>query len=153
GADTLWQTATCKVVMSGTSEEALMRRLSALCGKIQIPTRTQVDANGRKHKVKEWVEVLPADAVRRMPPGRAVVLLDAGQPTIVRTEQVWRRSDVKRWRASGELIGLPPRGLPARRRSLLEAEEQAQITAPLPVDVAAYEAPAETPVDQLAARR
>lgn len=164
GADTLWQTATCKVVMSGTSEESLLRRLSALCGKIQIPTRTQVDAKGRKHKVKEWVEVLPVDGVRRLPPGRAVVLVDAGQPTIVRCEQVWKRADVKRWKRSSGIIGLPPRGVPARRRAPLEAEAPAEITAPLAGDIAEYETPASTTtaapasdpagaVDQLAARR
>ncbi|MCW2881994.1 MAG: hypothetical protein JWQ95_6094 [Sphaerisporangium sp.] len=57
--------------------------------------------------VEDWVDVLGPNDVRRLPPGRAVVIVDAALPTIVRTERVWKRKDYKQWAKSGERIRLP----------------------------------------------
>ncbi|WP_131815390.1 TraM recognition domain-containing protein [Thermostaphylospora chromogena] len=85
-ADTLWQTATCKVLMSGCSEDALLRRVSTLCGRTSVVTGHVERHDGRRRPVRELVDVMPPDAVRRLPAGYALVILDNARPTIVRTE-------------------------------------------------------------------
>ena len=57
--------------------------------------------------MQDWVPVLHPNDARRLPPGRAVVVLDSGLPTILRMEQVWKRADFKRWQKSGQPIRLP----------------------------------------------
>ncbi|WP_425567107.1 hypothetical protein, partial [Nonomuraea helvata] len=96
-------------------------------------------------------DVLSPNDVRRLPPGRAVVIVGEAMPTIVRPEVVYKRKDFKAWARSGEAIRLPhtsarplvapnpgllitggPRAdeLAARRRSEVRPDP---VTQPLPV--------------------
>ncbi|MGI5162717.1 type IV secretory system conjugative DNA transfer family protein [Microbispora sp. CA-102843] len=112
GADALWQTATCKVIVSGCSERELLTRITALCGRTKIVVRDSgyTDREGRPRPVREMVDVMPPDQVRRLPDGHALVLMDNARPVIVRLERVWKRADVKRAQRLGMRPELPPRG-------------------------------------------
>ncbi|GII59416.1 hypothetical protein Pth03_78050 [Planotetraspora thailandica] len=107
GAETIWQTAGAKVIMAGASEPDLLTRVSQLCGKVYIKVRDHRERDGTKTPVQDYVDVMAPGDVRRLPPGRAILILDAALPTIIRTEQVWKRADVKAWAKSGEPIRLP----------------------------------------------
>lgn len=106
GAETLWQTASAKIVMTGSSEPALLKRMSDLAGQTYVTIREHRERDGTRTPVQDWVPVLSPNDARRLPPGRAVVVLDSGLPTILRMEQVWKRKDFKRWQKSGEPIRL-----------------------------------------------
>ncbi|MFB9627074.1 type IV secretory system conjugative DNA transfer family protein [Nonomuraea helvata] len=151
GAETIWQTATAKVIMGGSSEPELLQRVAALCGKVYVTVRQHRERDGTKTPVQDWVDVLSPNDVRRLPPGRAVVIVGEAMPTIVRPEVVYKRKDFKAWARSGEAIRLPhtsarplvapnpgllitggPRAdeLAARRRSEVRPDP---VTQPLPV--------------------
>jgi type IV secretory pathway TraG/TraD family ATPase VirD4 len=119
GAATIWQTAACKMIFTGTSETDLLQMVEKACGKVRLRTHTeyQYDARGKRHPQHRYerVDVLPASEARMIPPGRAIVILDAGRPTILRTEAVWNRRDFKEWAKSGKQVMLPaPKARPGQ---------------------------------------
>jgi hypothetical protein len=71
-----------------------------------------------------------------------VVIQGSAPPTIVRTEQVWRRADYRAWRRDGAALALPAAG-------------ESTAAGPQPAELAAGEPPRwpERPADELAARR
>nr|WP_278247179.1 TraM recognition domain-containing protein [Thermostaphylospora chromogena] len=161
-ADTLWQTATCKVLMSGCSEDALLRRVSTLCGRTSVVTGHVERHDGRRRPVRELVDVMPPDAVRRLPAGYALVILDNARPTIVRTERVWKRADHRAWRRSGPPLLLPPRtpvGRPLRAAQPVNAIESQNgevgefTPQPANGEMREWRPPYGIPSDELAERR
>jgi type IV secretion system protein VirD4 len=111
GAMVIWQACKCKVVYTGTSEPELCRMVEDLCGSVRVrgPDSFRYSRRGklRRQPTRENMAVLPMATVRQLPPGRAVVIQASAPPTIVRTEQVWRRDDYRAWRRYGTPVSLP----------------------------------------------
>lgn len=79
GAAAIWQNATTKIIGGGTSDPALLRDLSELCG-----TRaTEYGAQTRR-------PVLLPDEIRTLPPGDALVLTRNCRPVIAHVRVAWQ---------------------------------------------------------------
>jgi type IV secretion system protein VirD4 len=104
GAETIWQACDVKVIYAATAEEALCRKVEEACGHVRV--RSAPDRQGKG----TWEDrlVLPFELVRQLPPGRAVVIRGSAAPVIVRTEQYWRRRDVRQFARRGGQPVLPP---------------------------------------------
>lgn len=111
GAAVIWQACRTKVIYTGTSEPELGQMVEDLCGRVRVrgPDDYRLTWRGklRRRPTSQDVPVLPASALRQLPPGRAVVLQGSAPPTIVRTERVWRRADYRDWRRQGGTLALP----------------------------------------------
>jgi len=146
GALVIWQACKCKVIYTGTSEPQLCQMVQDLCGYVRVrgPDDFRYSRGGRlrRRPTSSEVPVLPMASVRQLPPGRAVVIQASAPPTIVRTEQVWRRADYRAWRRGGHVLDLPApleRVVPAPMPDLL-----------VPAGVPRWP---QVPADELAARR
>jgi type IV secretory pathway TraG/TraD family ATPase VirD4 len=144
GSETIWQTAKCKVIFTAGSEKDLNEKVSDMCGSVRVREADEVyygrDGRERKRRNYSEIDVLPEADVRKLPDDRAVVIRRNARPTIVRTEQVWKRKDVRRWERSGEQIILPP--VPVR-----------QIATPMPELARPIPAQLDQQQDDLAERR
>jgi type IV secretory pathway TraG/TraD family ATPase VirD4 len=105
GAETIWQACDVKVIYACSSEEGLCRKVEDACGQVSVPIRRGADAAERAYQQHP---ALPFAAVRRLPPGRAVVIRGGAAPVIVRTEKYWRRRDVRAFARRGGQPLLPP---------------------------------------------
>jgi type IV secretion system protein VirD4 len=125
GAEVLWQACDVKAVYCGSSEDALGRRVEQACGQVRLrgPDEVARAADGSTHRRAAWAAepVLPAAMVLQLPPGRAVIIQGSSKPVLVRTEQYWRRADVKHSRVAAELPAAPARAVPAPIPQLLHA--------------------------------
>jgi type IV secretory pathway TraG/TraD family ATPase VirD4 len=152
GAATVWQCCKTKVVYGATSEPELGRMVEQLCGTVRLRVTEHApgrdgQAARRVHRHEEAL-LLPADELRQLPPGYAVVIQGRAMPAVVRVEQVRRRADVKAARRSGLRVGLPA---PAVRRVPLADPRLLGDDAPgRPV---AWPGSPDAVPDQLAARR
>lgn len=144
GAAVIWQACKTKVIYTGTSELELCQMVQELCGYVRVRGPDEIGYSWRgtlrRRPTSAEIPVLPVASVRQLPPGRAVVIQGSAPPTIVRTEQVWRRADYRAWRRSGHSPDLP---------GPLD-----QVTAePMPYLLAPAEQWPPAPPDELAARR
>jgi type IV secretory pathway TraG/TraD family ATPase VirD4 len=141
GADVIWQACDVKFVYCGSSEDSLGRRVEQACGQVRLrgPDEVTRDPDGRTHRRPTWTTepVLSAAAVLQLPPGRAIIIQGSSKPVIVRTEQYWKRADVKRNRLTADVPAAPSRTVPD----------------PIPQLLLQPPPPAVHPDDELATRR
>jgi type IV secretion system protein VirD4 len=134
GSETIWQAAKCKVIFTAGSEKTLNEKVSDMCGQVRVREADEIynDRNNRARKRRHYsdIDVLPVADVRKLPDDRAVVIRRNARPTIVRTEQVWKRKDVRRWQRSGEQVILPP--VPVRE--IARPMPELGLSIPAPVD-------------------
>ena len=126
GAEVIWQACDVKLVYGGSSEDGLSRRVEQACGQVRVRGDDEVShgPDGTEQRRQTWMTepVLPYAAVRELPPGRAVVIRGGCKPVIVRTEQYWKRPDMRRLVRLGITPDLPavtPRPAPAPMPELL----------------------------------
>ncbi|SPL99940.1 Type IV secretory pathway VirD4 components-like [[Actinomadura] parvosata subsp. kistnae] len=111
GATTIWNNCKAKMLFGATSDPHDLKVMSDLAGEITLPYREKtVDSSGKPYYTRRWetVPVLPPDHARRLPTWRALVVRRNATPTIVRTEQVWKRADYKRWKTKDGTIPFLP---------------------------------------------
>jgi type IV secretion system protein VirD4 len=108
GAETIWQACDVKLIHAGSSEEALSRKVSDACGEVRAGSRGGQAAD-------QYRPALPFADLRTLPRGRAVVIRSGTGPVIVRTEEYWRRRDVRHFARRGGTPLLPsaPQARPA----------------------------------------
>jgi type IV secretory pathway TraG/TraD family ATPase VirD4 len=101
-AEAMWDSATTKVVLGGLSEPDDLSRISRVAGEIDQPVTTRSHGAGGASvsMTVRRVPVLPAERLRTMRNGRAVVLARSAPPVEVNLRAWWRRSDAARIRAS-----------------------------------------------------
>jgi type IV secretion system protein VirD4 len=139
GAAVIWQCCKTKIIFGGTSEDELAGLAERACGTVRV--RTTEGDHSRRRRGHEEIPLLPAAALRMLPPDRAVVIQGRAEPVIVRIEQARRRADCKRQQAGSIPAVLP---VPATR----------QVPAVRPGPGALSHAPArQAPPDELTARR
>jgi type IV secretion system protein VirD4 len=126
GAEVLWQACDVKIVYGGSSEDILCRLVEHACGEVRLRGADEVSRGpgGSEHRRATWKTelVLPYAMVRRLPAGWAVVIRGGCLPVIVRTEQYWRRRDVRRAARQGivpQLAAVTPRLVPAPMPELM----------------------------------
>jgi type IV secretory pathway TraG/TraD family ATPase VirD4 len=105
GAAVIWQCCKTKVIFGGTSEDELCALTERACGTIRV--RTIEPEQSRMRRGHEELPLLPAAALRMLPPDRAVVTQGRAAPVIARIEQVRRRADYKRQQARTAPASLP----------------------------------------------
>jgi hypothetical protein len=149
GADGLWAACKCKVVFSAVSEPELMKKISAMAGKIRVREQDEVHndrlGNEKRRRRFTLIDVIPESSVRATPPGYALVIGSSAKPTVIKVENVRARKDYKAWEASGEPIRLGTvqrRDIPVPRPELADRHQSPQVP----------EAPPALP-DEIAARR
>jgi type IV secretion system protein VirD4 len=139
GAAVIWQCCKTKIIFGGTSEDELGGLAERACGTVRV--RTTERGHGRLRRGHEEIPLLPAAALRMLPPDRAVLIQGRAAPVIVRVEQVRRRADYKRQQAGS---------IPA----VLPISATRQVPAALPGPGALPPATARpAPPDELTARR
>jgi type IV secretion system protein VirD4 len=141
GAEVIWQACDVKLVYCNSSEDSLSRRIEQACGQVRLRGADEVlrGPDGTRQRRQTWAvePVLPYAAVRALPAGRAIVIRGGCKPLIVRTEQYWKRRDVRRLLRHGitpQLPAVTPRPVPAPWPELMSL-------------------PAVAPADELTARR
>jgi type IV secretion system protein VirD4 len=128
GAETIWQACDVKIIYAGSTEEDLCRKVEDACGQVQVRAAGRAQP-GDAGAGPGWESraVLPFAAIRQIPAGRAVVIRSGVLPVIVRTEQYWRRRDVRRCAASQ---GGPMLPLAVRREAAAPMPELMSAPAP-----------------------
>ena len=141
GAEVIWQACDVKLVYCNSSEDSLSRRIEQACGQVRLRGADEVlrGPDGTRQRRPTWAvePVLPYAAVRTLPAGRAIVIRGGCKPVIIRTEQYWKRRDVRRLLRHGitpQLPAVTPRPVPAPWPELMSL-------------------PAVAPYDELAALR
>jgi type IV secretion system protein VirD4 len=165
GARALWSSSKCKIIGAGCTEDDLLRMTSRLIGKVELREADDVhtDRWGQERRRRRYTEVdiISAADIRRLPPGRALVLRSAAtSPTIVRLEALRKRRDFKRWRKAGAPVeGLRPvipREAPRARPELADpARRRHAVPDAVPDEIAARRqrrVPQEAPPLQLPER-
>ncbi|HWA67428.1 MAG TPA: TraM recognition domain-containing protein [Mycobacteriales bacterium] len=76
GADAMWDAATTKVILGGLAHAEDLQRISQLAGDIDDPvaTRTHGSGGASTSVAPRRLPALPAQAVRTLPPGHALIL-------------------------------------------------------------------------------
>jgi len=150
GAEALWGSCKVKIIGSGVTEDEVLSRMSRLIGKTDVreADETYLDRWGHEKRRTRWAEVdiMPASEIRRIPPGKALVLRSgAPAPTIVTLEAIRKTREYKQWVKAGSPVDglwpVEPRQVPTPRPEL--AIWGTAATQPDP----------EQQVDEIAARR
>jgi hypothetical protein len=83
----LWSAANLKWYGGGVDEEAFLQKLSALIGDHEVlRLSTSASRSGSSRSVSSSRErILPVEALRALPRGRAVILSSGNRPVLVRT--------------------------------------------------------------------
>ncbi|WP_089316959.1 type IV secretory system conjugative DNA transfer family protein [Actinomadura mexicana] len=127
GADALWGSAKCKIIGAGVTEERLLAKVAQLNGKIDVrdPDEVSYDQRGNPVRRPRWGEVdaTPAGDIRKIPPGKALVLRStAAAPTLITLVQLRKRRYFKQWVKAGRpaagLSPVEPREIPRPRPDL-----------------------------------
>ena len=120
GRQVILDTAGARVFLPGIADVRTLEMASKLCGQVALKE------HGAEHHSRH--DVLTPDMIRRLPPGRALVLRGGFSPVITRLPVAWKDRTYRHARRAGTAV--------------------AAITpAPAPVAVSAAQEPAET-VDQ-----
>jgi type IV secretion system protein VirD4 len=91
GADAMWDAATTKVILGGLAHAEDLARISQLAGDIDDPvtTRTRGAGGASTSTAPRRLPALPLDALRTLPPGRAVLLARRTPPVQTRLQPWW----------------------------------------------------------------
>lgn len=112
GAEILWQTADAKIIYCHSSEDRLCQLVEQACGTVRIRGTDDISYSpqGQQHRRRTWTteHALPYAMVRQLPRGWAVVIAGGCKPVLVRTEQYWKRADVRRLARRGAPLSLAP---------------------------------------------
>jgi type IV secretory pathway TraG/TraD family ATPase VirD4 len=104
GGETIWNNANIKLVFGGLAVARDLEDLSTLCGDRTERSRSHtVGADMRRSTTvsERLVRVLPANLIRQIPDGQALLLRRNTPPVMGRIRPVWERADVRRARKAG----------------------------------------------------
>jgi type IV secretory pathway TraG/TraD family ATPase VirD4 len=95
GMDALWSAATIKLIGSGIDDADFADKLSRLVGDHDVPTiTTSAGESGTSRSVSYRQErVLPADAIRALPKGTALLLATGVRPALLQLKPWYRQPD------------------------------------------------------------
>ncbi|MEU9987882.1 TraM recognition domain-containing protein [Streptomyces sp. NPDC048045] len=98
GMDTLWSAATIKLVGSGIDDADFADKLSRLVGDHDVRTvSVSTSESGKSTSVSMRQErVLPADAIRALPKGSALLLATGVRPALLNLKPWYREPDADR---------------------------------------------------------
>jgi type IV secretory pathway TraG/TraD family ATPase VirD4 len=104
GGETIWNNSNIKLVFGGLAVARDLEDLSTLCGdRLERSRSHTVGADMRRSTTvsERLVRVLPANLIRQIPDGQALLLRRNTPPVMGRIRPVWDRSDVRRARKAG----------------------------------------------------
>jgi type IV secretory pathway TraG/TraD family ATPase VirD4 len=85
GMDTLWSAATVKVIGAGIDDAKMAEDISRLVGEHDVTVRSTSHGRQSSHSLAlRRQRILPPEAVRALPRGRALVLATGAKPAMVR---------------------------------------------------------------------
>ncbi|ATZ23059.1 TraM recognition site of TraD and TraG [Streptomyces lavendulae subsp. lavendulae] len=98
GMDALWSASTIKLIGSGIDDADFADKLSRLVGDHDVPTvSVSTSESGRSTSVSMRQErVLPADAIRALPKGSALLLATGIRPALLGLKPWYREPDADR---------------------------------------------------------
>ncbi len=104
GMDALWSTATIKLISSGIDETDFADKLSRLAGDHEVQTVSVSSSDsGKFSSVSMRTErVLPADAIRALPKGSALLLATGIRPALLDLKPWYREPDAERLGAASK---------------------------------------------------
>ena len=132
GGETIWNNANIKLVFGGLGVARDLEDLSVLCGDRIERSRSQTFGEDMRRSTtvsERSVRVLPANLIRQLPDGQALVLRRNTPPVIGRIRPVWDRPDVRRARKAG----VDPLSKLVVTEPVWEPAESADNVIPLPV--------------------
>jgi type IV secretion system protein VirD4 len=104
GGETIWNNANIKLVFGGLAVARDLEDLSTLCGdRIERARSHTMGADMKRSTTvsERLVRVLPANLIRQIPDGQALLLRRNTPPVMGRIRPVWERTDVRRARKAG----------------------------------------------------
>ncbi|MER6816440.1 TraM recognition domain-containing protein [Spirillospora sp. NPDC000708] len=149
GADALWGSAKCKIIGAGVTEDRLLEKVARLNGKIDVRDDDEItyDRWGNQVRRPRWsqIDATPAGDLRKIPPGKALVLRStAAAPTLITLVQLRKRRYFKKWVKAGRMVdGLSPvlpREIPQPRPELAVRPEPAEQVPVVPDELGARRA-------------
>ncbi|WP_211122342.1 type IV secretory system conjugative DNA transfer family protein [Streptomyces yatensis] len=104
GMDALWSAATIKLIGSGIDDADFADKLSRLAGDHEVQTLSvSTSASGKSSSVSMRQErVLPADAIRALPKGSALLLATGIRPALLNLKPWYREPDADRLGAASK---------------------------------------------------
>ncbi len=104
GKQVLLDTASCLMILPGIKDPDTLKMLSELCG------QAAYREHGQEHLTRH--DVMTPDMIRRLPPGRALVIRGGNAPVIATLPRYWKDRAFKRLKRHGAATAVLQAALP-----------------------------------------